>query len=265
MPNFKNSIGVPNSGISKDWIVNTKSLHLDGSADYIDYGDQSFADTGKVQLSVWIKLDNLSSVQPIYSKGAGTANAVELSVLTNGKIKFTITTSSTAAIATTDDSINHSQWEHIQLYYYGEGTGNAGRVKISINGAAYGDITFSGAAIPTTVPDTGSTNCLVGRAGSTYLDGQINEFCYWVSPNLLPTVGNAWLADSLDGYIRNFFSVGGTGVYSPNPGEILTWFRFGDNTNDTTSSLKTYNSRFSITGTVEGSPSFTTDVPDKDD
>ena len=280
MPSLGHTIDINNPFIDNEWVANTKSLDFDGTGDYLrcgDLGDRLDAAT-QLCIKAWIKVDNRSSEQIILYKGDADDHIV-LKINTSGKLVFSTTIGGDTSIATSGNAIDEAAWEHVSVNWYGAQGTDATRVVMSINGGSNETVVFTGDVADWDLTDDkladgGANQLQIGYDGSATFSGLMNELCIWGNPVditnwsavINPLVTRAYLADSKDGFIRNFRTPHSTNDYWM-PADIKLWLRFGDGGgDDATAGNKIHDqSSGGYHGTVSGNPAFSVDVPGASD
>ena len=131
----------------------------------------SLAITGPITVEAWVKLSSNTTVQDILTRyttaGSGGTNGYGLRLTSNGKLRFTIYSSSgTSASVTGSTTLATGQWYHVAGIY--DGT----QVRLFVNGSA------NGSASTTVVLGGGGTPSLriaSSPGGSNRFTGLIDE------------------------------------------------------------------------------------------
>jgi hypothetical protein len=258
-------------------VLNSKSLDFDGTGDYLDLGNiPPLNNCPKLCIKAWVKLDNITSEQIIFSKTADSNNFIIFKVNTDGELEFQNKASGTLYKATSQSiGLAAGQWEHISFNYNYDGSDNAEKVKMSINGGSSNTLAFTG-TWGTSLADCGSGSVFIGKEGSNYISGLINELAIWrsaVDVDELDAIdARQWLAHAKDKYIRNL-ALRNTKLDYTEEGSMLGWYRFGDGATDDTNTLEdhsmlaTFKYSFSVNypATIEGNPAYSSDIPSASD
>ena len=146
--------GGPITGMS-----NKYSFNLDGSNDYIDFGD--IALTGDLTVSAWVKFDDLSVSSNVILGDSANRDWIRVSSATTLDFKVDNTGMSTLTHGLT---FTQDEWQLFTLVM------SCNTVTIYRNGIAGGT---TGTQSGTFTPE------YIARKGTNYFDGNIDEVAVW--------------------------------------------------------------------------------------
>ena len=231
--------------------INTRSLDFDGNDDYIDLGDADVFSFGNgssdfpFTISAWVYIEG-SSTFPVFDKypdnGSWSLREYRmLEVNSSNKVFCTLYDSSASARFDiySDSLITRNQWEHLCITYDGRGGSSASDgIKIYINGVESNKTVN---AFGTYVAmENKSTPVRIGRVGSAYAEGKIDEVALFDSDRTsnIATIYNGGVPGDLSSL-------------SP-----VAWYRFEEGSGTTAIDAGSGGNNGTINGAV-----YTTDVP----
>jgi hypothetical protein len=216
--------------------VNTYSLSLDGSNDYVDYGALSALNsTSAFTISMWLKTS--TSNRMICS--GGTSDRME--VRATG-IQFRVGgTSANIGSGNYDDG----NWHQITAVY------NAGTVSIYADGNSTAD--GSSSSYPTSTSASAYNSFRIGQVANVYyFNGEIDEFAVWssaLSSSEIPDIQASNTPIDLRSNNGNYTS----------SSNLINYWRMGDN--DAGSGTTVTDLVGSLDGTLTNGASFAADTP----
>lgn len=233
-----------------DSFINTDSVNLDGSNDYINCGgasDFSFTDgsgnDSAFSISAWVKFDNRTRARVI-SKDVSTSSR-EFLFGTDGtnKANILLGTGSVNLNIVNNTTLNTTDWFHLVATYDGSETSSGLLMYVNANASSLRDDsvgTYTGMS-------STSGNLEIGRFanGHSFFNGLVDEVA----------VFDYELTSSQVSAIYNSGSPADISSLSP-----LGWWRMGDNDGATGTTITDQGSGGN-NGTLTNGPTFSTSVP----
>lgn len=233
-----------------DSFINTDSVNLDGSNDYINCGgasDFSFTDgsgnDSAFSISAWVKFDNKARARVI-SKDVSTSSR-EFLFGTDGtnKANILLGTGSVNLNIVNNTTLNTTDWFHLVATYDGSETSSGLLMYVNANASSLRDDsvgTYTGMS-------STSGNLEIGRFanGHSFFNGLVDEVA----------VFDYELTSSQVSAIYNSGSPADISSLSP-----LGWWRMGDNDGATGTTITDQGSGGN-NGTLTNGPTFSTSVP----
>jgi len=159
------------------------ALEFNGTDEYLDCGDVTVINSAdSLTISGWINPDMASGNDIIFSKdGEDADNRILLYINVStedlyikyengGMNQYGQYTSFTTAVY-------QNKWTHFAVVFDGGGSGNPGKLKLYLNGSAV-DLSFTG-IIASTITNASGQSFYIGKSGSDYFDGTIDEVRIW--------------------------------------------------------------------------------------
>ena len=159
------------------------ALEFNGTNEYLDCGDVTVINSAdSLTISGWINPDMASGNDIIFSKdGEDADNRILLYIDVStedlcikyengGMNQYGKYTSFTTAVY-------QNKWTHFAVVFDGAGAGNPGKLKLYLNGSAV-DLSFTG-LIASTITNASGQSFYIGKSGSDYFDGTIDEVRIW--------------------------------------------------------------------------------------
>ncbi len=199
--------------------ANSKSVDLQASTQYIDFGDNLTDSLSAMTLEFWIKLDTFPSASQnfyLLQKWNGAANQASfiLDILNtsgvqklecyianslsdpgnnSGKVNALTTTATPAHWAT-------GTWFHVVVVFDGSGATNADRLKIYFATQSAGHqlqvIDYFG-TIPSALTNS-TTSLRFGEATGASMDGRIDDIRIWNIPKTIAQLDNGYKVELVD-------------------------------------------------------------------
>jgi hypothetical protein len=155
-------------------------VNFDGQNDFVSFKN-NYAFNSAFSLEAWVKPDNISGTHTIFSKRilGNTDEGYDLSLQSNGRIRFSWFTSGADGFIQSDYSISTNRWYHVAVTF--DGTNYV----LYIDGIDLGTVTG-----PQNAPDitVGDVECLLGALdpavgtsalATNYFEGRIDELRIW--------------------------------------------------------------------------------------
>lgn len=228
--------GIISSSRQVEEYLSSKSIDLDGVADYVDLNSSSNLEfTNNFTLSAWIKVDSIGSNYYIIdtSSSSSTGNGYSLRVTSTGKVRFWSYNAS-------NDLIDSSTTLSANTWYHVAAVRDTSQNLIYINGALDNSISVTQTNL---VSDTSRLRIGSSQLLGGYFNGHIDEVSFY----------DYELSSS------DLASIYGVGV--PNnisPLSPKSWYKCGEN--DTSTTLYD-NGTESNDGTLVSFNTYSTDVP----
>ena len=159
------------------------ALEFDGTDEYLDCGDVTVINgASALTISGWINPYMASDNDIIFSKdGDDEDNRILLYIDVStedlyikyengGMNQYGRYTSFTTAVY-------QNKWTHFAVVFNGSGSGNSGKLKLYLNGSAV-ELSFTG-TIASTITNASGQSFYIGKSGSEYFDGKIDEVRIW--------------------------------------------------------------------------------------
>ena len=222
---------------------NAYSVDFDGTDDYASFSAISLPD-GPRTISAWV---NFSSVSGTFNTIVGSSLGNGYRGLhwspSNGYIYF-YGADQTGRYKNYTGSITTNTWYHVMVV--DNDSGSSGNFEIYVNGT---DIGTPAPSANTSAPLAIDLQ-YIGRGGSTYFPGLIDEVAIWNSDES-----------------ANISEIRDTSGSNPVPGDLslmtnqpLHWWRMGDNENGTGTTITDQGS-VGVDATLQNQASFSSDVP----
>jgi hypothetical protein len=155
-------------------VTNTKSIDFDGTDEYLDIADFTPVDSASAfTVSAWVKCTNTGGTNGIFHKAK--TDDFNISFRVSGNTIMFAVEGGSDAFGTF--GYTSTSWNHLVAVFNGSGSANADRCKIYLNGASQ-SLSFTG-TIPSAVSDLSDSDTYIGRVGSSYFSGNIDEVAFW--------------------------------------------------------------------------------------
>ena len=197
---------------------NSFSLVFDGVDDHVTFGHSStvnFASADSFSWSTWIRrATGATNVRPIVSNMTST-NKGHAIFFVNSKLRVNLqVTGAAQIIVETTNTLETNTWKHIVCTYDGSRAGSG--VTIYVDGVSVPVDILTDALGSNEIAD-GSSTLNIGRSGTTYFFGNIDEVSVWdkvLSPSEVSALYNSGTPTNI--------------VVAPFSNSMLHWWRMGE-------------------------------------